>query len=195
MGFDKLVATDLPNVCELLAENVAGNGIQVAALPWGDEHAVTSVIIDEHLDDHMGVRLTHIVCCDLVYFPHLLAPLLRTLLALTTRFPDVQLLFACKCTCDHNASFADSTCSTDKMRSMTKEQPFWAAVGMWFELERVQTPGGRGDDLFLFISLRKPTTRGWVVPEGDSELLNGVGLPSRAGADTFDCMLMMDIGC
>ncbi|KZV94731.1 hypothetical protein EXIGLDRAFT_766888 [Exidia glandulosa HHB12029] len=162
----RLVCTDLPDVLELLRSNLDGADVQVRALPWGDVDAAA----------REGEGVTHIVCCDLVYFPELLAPLLRTLLALTssTAAPNAQLIIAYK------------------MRSLTKEAPFWAAFGMWFSFTRVSHSLDTGaDDVFIFLANRKPHTLDWMVPQTDAALLQGVGLPSTDGADAFEVMLFM----
>ncbi|KAH7106204.1 hypothetical protein BKA62DRAFT_686353 [Auriculariales sp. MPI-PUGE-AT-0066] len=177
MGFDKFVATDLANVCELLADNLAGTGAQVAALPWGDLAALEVVVNDEHFGGDDGLPLTHIVLCDLIYFPELLAPLLRTLIGLTNRFPSAELIIAYK------------------LRSLTKEEPFWLALGIWFSLHRVQSRNvsDNEQELFLMLAQRKEHTLGWAVPPEDHALLQGLGLPSQDGADAFECMLFMSV--
>lgn len=127
--------------------------VEVRPLAWGNyQHA--SAIIDEmrgkYLDmDHSTSPLTHIVCSDLVgssrmpslahllatltnmwlkqvYFPELLAPLLRTLLHLTS--PPLS---------PSPASDTPTIIISYKIRSLSKETPFWSAFGLWFAFEPV----------------------------------------------------------
>ncbi|KAF8300130.1 hypothetical protein DL93DRAFT_2091052 [Clavulina sp. PMI_390] len=69
--------------------------VRVRALPWGDRHAAERVFEEARRSQSRdGVEreggITHVLCSDLVYFPGLLAPLLRTLLHLTEKD-------ACRC--------------------------------------------------------------------------------------------------
>jgi hypothetical protein len=83
------VLTDLHNVLPLLQRNVGRAGVpsstavEVMPLPWGDASCARQV--RQHLESGTQGKaaLTHILCSDLVYFPELLAPLLRSLLHLT----------------------------------------------------------------------------------------------------------------
>ena len=78
--------SDLESVVPLLEENIdaarsAGrlpDSIDIRAVPlqWGVENHVQPFVALQN-------RLSHILCSDLVYFPHLLEPLMRTLLWLT----------------------------------------------------------------------------------------------------------------
>ncbi|KAI0789898.1 hypothetical protein C8Q75DRAFT_806556 [Abortiporus biennis] len=128
-----LVVTDLPEVCPLLEKNLhdyleppasslttayskgslSNNPPKVIVRPlaWGNrEHA-------EHLHHEM------------VYFPELLAPLLRTLLHLTS--PPFQ---------SHNRNININTTQiiiSYKIRSLAKESTFWSAFGLWFDFEPV----------------------------------------------------------
>lgn len=100
-------------------------GVQVRALPWGSrQHA--RAILDEVAAGQRGRRVDYILCSDLVYFTELLAPLLRSLLDLT----DVA-----------EGGPGDSTPTpvliAYKIRSMTKELPFWTALGRWFDVDVV----------------------------------------------------------
>ncbi|EJD49537.1 hypothetical protein AURDEDRAFT_59449 [Auricularia subglabra TFB-10046 SS5] len=170
---DRLVCTDLEDVCGLLRDNLRDlPTVDVQSLPWGDVHAARAL--------QSTVRPTHVVCCDLIYFPELLAPLLRTLLALT----------------DKDSGTAAEIILAYKMRSQTKEGPFWAAFGMWFAFERVAgalkaTAPQEPDELFLFTARRKAHTLAWPVPDDDAGLLHGAGLPNREGSDAFELMLLM----
>lgn len=125
--------------------------VEVRPLAWGNyQHA--SAIINEirrtYLDmDHSTLPLTHIVCSDLVrpsqsfahllatmmnmwliqvYFPELLAPLLRTLLHLTS--PPLS---------PSSAAHTPIVIISYKIRSLSKETPFWSAFGLWFAFEPV----------------------------------------------------------
>lgn len=179
-GRGTVVLTDLPDVCPLLERNASTCActhvaIHVCALPWGDHDAAHAVLTST-------APPTHILCSDLVYFPELLAPLLRTLISLTTISPTTEVLIAYK------------------IRSLTKEQPFWCGLSAWFELTQVDyqrdprapkqpfgahtshfgsrappcTPDGQPlDDYFLFVAHRRPETHVWAVPESDAALLQG----------------------
>ncbi|ETW83399.1 hypothetical protein HETIRDRAFT_383456, partial [Heterobasidion irregulare TC 32-1] len=186
-----VVLTDLPEVCPLLQENLQQHAalterdVWVRALPWGSRaHADT-------LAEELGLRAdppsearprypTHIVCSDLVYFPELLAPLLRTLLHLTSP-PFVPV----------SASSLPSppeVIVSYKIRSLAKETAFWSAFGLWFTFTPVLTSPsastspdlswkrfGASVDAFILIAHRRPESMRWPVPEDDAGLLGGVG--------------------
>lgn len=61
-----------------------------------------------------------------VYFPELLAPLLRTLLHLTS--PPLA---------PSSATDTPTIIISYKIRSLSKETPFWSAFGLWFTFEPV----------------------------------------------------------
>lgn len=105
----QLILTDLEEVMPLLSEqtsNAISQGIistqvdiRVEPLPWGSR---------SHLD-RLRARLgysafTQVICSDLVYFTHLLEPLLETLLWLTEdeassegcRSHQTEVIFGCK---------------------------------------------------------------------------------------------------
>lgn len=153
-----------------------------------------------------------------VYFPELLAPLLRSLLHLTSppfttyppAFPSVIISY--------------------KIRSLAKEAPFWSALGLWFSFEPVlerlryrdtQTPdlhprsesrnmphreqeeewrrfgSNLDEDMFIFVAHRRPESASWVVPESDEDLLGGVGsrgTQARKTDDTFEGLLLLRLG-
>lgn len=141
-----------------------------------------------------------------VYFPELLAPLLRSLIHLTVSPSDEPTIMMAY-----------------KIRSLPKECPFWSAFGLWFDWEPVlyrnrenvaeipsvaangQEPNSppipwtryhSPSSTYLFIARRKPSSRSWPVPESDRELLEGVGANgtgSRKGDDGFELMLLMDL--
>ena len=152
-----------------------------------------------------------------VYFPHLLPPLLRSLIHLTSLPP---------------SSPQPTIIISSKIRSLPKENPFWSAFGLWFSYEPVlyrrcrHSPssqhgdGNYGSDCLLsnthsngdsetdwaryhassstyvFVARRKSTSLGWSVPEGDKDLLEGVGAcgdQRRKGDDAFELMQLMSI--
>jgi hypothetical protein len=218
-----IVMTDLPEVCPLLEEtakeplHVAGSDsalmnettLTVHQLAWGD--AV-------HADDLQAMLaridhgITHILCSDLVcaslrshaalrslttwtqvYFPELLAPLLRTLLQLTVAHDPVLVI-------------------SYKVRSLAKESAFWSALGLWFSYGPVLTRraaslavdsqaedwsrfGAAWDEpMFVFVGRRRPESRAWTVPYDNRELLDGIGARgtnTRKGDDTFETLLFM----
>lgn len=133
-----------------------------------------------------------------VYFPVLLAPLLRTLLHLTAApfGPAPQVLISYQ------------------MRSLPKETPFWNAFGLWFSfvpvLVRRRVPPTTsedavldgpwrrfgGEEAFVFVARRRPESVGWTVPESDGALLGGAGAQgsdSYKSDDTFELLLMMGL--
>ena len=169
--------------------------------------AISCVISDDfQCEERMFTRFAK------VYFPHLLAPLLRSLIHLTSLPP---------------SSPQPTLIISYRIRSLQKESPFWSAFGLWFSYEPVLyrrcRPFHRGDDdygsdrpllntysnkdpemdwaryhtpssTYIFIARRKGTSLGWSVPEGDKDLLEGVGAygdQRQKGDDTFDLMLLM----
>jgi len=193
--------------------NKPGPRILVRPLEWG--------IYDHTLNiyDELGPRrLTHIICSDLVYFPHLLAPLLRTLIHLTSLPP---------------SSPQPIIIISYRIRSLPKEIPFWSAFGLWFSYEPVlyrryrpsplaslredEDHGGDRPPLnvhsnggpearwaryhtpsstYVFIARRKTVSLGWSVSGDDNDLLGGVGAygnQRQKGDDTFELMLLMDL--
>lgn len=213
-----IITTDLPDVCPLLEKNLckyaksSGPKLLVRPLAWGNyDHAqaiwneLKALHADNNVDLALGPSiLTHIICSDLVYFPELLAPLLRTLLHLTS-----PPFAASSDTSDH-----PTVVISYKIRSLSKEVPFWSAFGLWFTFEPVlsrQSPqqqpnaaatgnggaragepadvsgeepeeeswrrfGSAGDDeIFIFVARRRPESLTWDVPADDGELLDGVG--------------------
>jgi hypothetical protein len=85
---------------------------------------------------------------------------------------------------------------SDRIRSLTKEMPFWRTLGRWFSFQPVLER--RGDEAwrrlgwdepalsFVFVAHRRPETLTWHCPEEDDELLHGAG-----GDDTFEILLML----
>jgi len=120
LSTDTLVLTDLDNVCPLLEKNLASAQLKrsdkfdclIRPLPWGDSTALDKLRKEDLLPDI-------ILASDLVYFPFLYPPLLRTLIHLTDT-GNPTLIFSYK------------------IRSLVREQPFWEAFGRWFRFEAVQ---------------------------------------------------------
>lgn len=128
-----------------------------------------------------------------VYFPELLAPLLRSLLHLTSLLPRER---------------TPSLTISYKIRSLAKESIFWSAFGLWFTFRPVLIKDGSGDSdwrrfgsdlddtIFVFVAHRRAESFDWKVPVLDDELLGGVGAygkNSRKGDDTFENLLIMTI--
>jgi len=130
-----------------------------------------------------------------VYFPELFAPLLRTLLHLTTpglAVADPHIVISYK------------------MRSLTMETPFWSAFGLWFTFAPVLVRTRAGDsswerisargneEVFVFSARRRPESFSWSVPEDDAALLEGVGgwgTQERKSDDVFELLLLMNVEC
>ncbi|KAF8802486.1 hypothetical protein BYT27DRAFT_7261022 [Phlegmacium glaucopus] len=207
-GYDRLIVTDLPEVCPLLQANLdaanlptgslSTNGklVSVRPLSWGNHHDAVA-LVSEHFTEqsaqHSVVPVTHIICSDLVYFPELLAPLLRSLLHLTSLLPRES---------------TPSLIISYKIRSLAKESSFWSAFGLWFKFRPVlircrssnsewQRFGSDLDDtILLFVAHRREESFDWEIPALDDELLGGVGAhgnDSRKGDDTFENLLIMAI--
>lgn len=199
-----VVLTDLAEVCPLLERNARttqerGVDVRVHALPWGDAAAATDV------QRALPRPITHVLCSDLVYFPELLAPLLRTLLDVTACTPSPEVVIGYK------------------IRSLTKEQPFWAAFGAWFDFQVVYCapatrptawaplgsdaahlahgpPGQVPDDYFVFVAHRRPATLRQAPPASDAQLLQGFRVVEKephevmdtdmSGVDTFEWLML-----
>lgn len=233
-----VIATDLPDVCPLLQRNLekstSSEGIRlesdvvfVRPLAWGNLDHATSIA-----SEFGSRRLTHIVCSDLastlvhpdspecpafthplhsqVYFPELLAPLLRTLIHLTS--PSFAPL----------SGLSLKIVMSYKIRSLSKETPFWSAFGLWFSFwpvlarHRVRPIESKtalpddesdapwkqfgadedADQTFVFVAYRRPESIAWNVPETDKELMEGVGArgtTSKKGDDMFETILFMNM--
>jgi hypothetical protein len=97
-----------------------------------------------------------------------------------------------------------------KIRSLSKEAPFWSAFGLWFTFTPVLVrtrsedtssrwqrfdSGGDGE-VFLFVARRRSESFSWIVPEDDVALLEGVGgrgTEERKGDDGFEMLLLMRV--
>ncbi|OAV97011.1 hypothetical protein PTTG_00100 [Puccinia triticina 1-1 BBBD Race 1] len=169
----KITATDLPAVLPLLERNIAqertrGNpAISARALAWGDTQQTIDLLKTLELAHQPATELL-VTCSDLVFFPFLFAPLLRTLLILTS------------------PQYLPSTITSTpvvlfgyKERSAVKEFPFFSLLGRYFKLEPIlsrsdpagpwelfrrqhQSSDGRdGDDrskIYLLRATRHPST-------------------------------------
>lgn len=109
---DLLIMTDLEEVVPLLERNLDGarltssGAVLARPLPWGDDAALSKLGFEI-----LNVRKpTHVLASDLVYFPFLYPPLLRTLIALVND-ERIELIMSYK------------------TRSLAREQPFWNAFG------------------------------------------------------------------
>jgi len=192
----RVVLTDLPEVCPLLQGNARGHpGVMVRPLAWGCAAQAQA------LRDELGlIPVSHIICSDLVYFPGLIGPLLRTLLHLTAPVP-IQT---------SPPLVSPQMILSYKIRSLSKEAPFWSAFGLWFTFTPVLVrtrsedtssrwqrfdSGGDGE-VFLFVARRRSESFSWIVPEDDVALLEGVGgrgTEERKGDDGFEMLLLMRV--
>jgi len=217
---DVIISTDLPEVCPLLEANLRETlnrtgprccTVHVRPLTWGNAHHATE--IGKEFGPAMSAAdldkpryLTHIVCSDLVYFPELLAPLLRTLIQLSSPpfIPTPESGIS-----EHRLKIVMSY----KIRSLAKEAAFFSAFGLWFTFEPVvarpntkkgetlQLPWSRfGTSLhgrdFVFVARRRPESMVWGLPDDDQKLLDGVGAwgtDSRKSDDTFEMLLLMGL--
>ena len=136
----RLVLTDLENVVPLMKRNVARAGYQqsthvldvrVRSLAWGNDARAAALLAElrsSHPIDAANQRqesnpLTHILCSDLVYFSELLPPLLRSIILLSEHGVD--------------SNDGPELIISYKIRSLTKEQPFWSALDSWFDFRAV----------------------------------------------------------
>ncbi|KAF5391539.1 hypothetical protein D9757_002498 [Collybiopsis confluens] len=193
-----LILTDLPEVCPLLENNVEEakdamlySRIKVVPLAWGSGvHACNLIEVT-------GDRpLSHILCSDLIYFPELLAPLLRTLIQLSSppfATSELEILISYK------------------IRSLSKETPFWSAFGLWFTFEPVlfseKSPDGTQTSwerfgsafegpIFIFVARRRPESLTWSAPQNDGQLLAGFGAHGSMqpkADEQFETLLFMSM--
>jgi len=129
-----------------------------------------------------------------VYFPELLAPLLRSLIHVTS----LNL---------SNSNPGPTVIISYKIRSLTKENPFWSAFGLWFDfypVNRRSSPtddwrrmgDGQDDQMFVFTATRRKGSQSWDIPERDEDLLAGVGAngtPNPKSDDTFETLLLFSV--
>ncbi|PWN31722.1 uncharacterized protein FA14DRAFT_110222, partial [Meira miltonrushii] len=188
-----VVLTDLHNVLPLLARNAAkagvyGNNVKVEPLPWGSESDAKAILTTAR-DESRPV--THILCSDLVYFPELLPPLMRTLIQITAEAPNAKVIISYK------------------IRSLPKEEPFWRTFGAWFDFSPVLIAERKADstndqqqswrlfgakksdmyapshalanlkdedaedDVFIFVATRRPETLSCTPVSNDARLMEG----------------------
>lgn len=202
-------------VCPLLDKNlrISPNTL-VRPLAWGDEN--TERELASELFSGLNPRtLTYIICSDLVrpnllymrslltsrsffqvYFPELFAPLLRSLIQLTSSM-FVRDLKQTKVIIFH------------KVRSLVKEAPFWSAFGLWFDftpiLVKMKDQGTEdwrrfdedtGDILLAFVARRRTESFKWQVPTDNRALLAGLGAwdnDKEKGDDSFESLLLMSL--
>jgi hypothetical protein len=206
----------LTSAAALGAENSKLSSAVVKPLSWGNRSEAIDLGTSffgnpEPSSSHRN--LTHIICSDLVlsftkhhvsilttqqiYFPDLFAPLLRTLLDLTSP--------------PFTSELSDTVVGplifiSYKVRSLTKESTFWAAFGLWFEFRPVLVRRKSNstqwrcfgvdseDTTFLFVARRRPESCYWTTLLSDKDLLSGVGANGTGSPkldDTFENLLMM----
>ncbi|GAA6007107.1 hypothetical protein JCM10207_001510 [Rhodosporidiobolus poonsookiae] len=136
---DTLLLTDLDNVCPLLSSNLAAArtrwrskaasqpfaepDVRVTPLPWGDALALSRLLALP------SGRPDIVLASDLIYFEFLYAPLLRTLIGLTDpREGEGE---------GEGKGRETTVVFSYKVRSLTREQPFWDAFGRWFSFTPV----------------------------------------------------------
>ncbi|PLW29054.1 hypothetical protein PCANC_04627 [Puccinia coronata f. sp. avenae] len=141
-----ITVTDLPEVLPLLERNISSlklkdprHTISGRALTWGSTQETIAVLNSlpsrvNHAPSSENTDLLLITCSDLVFFPFLFIPLLRTLLILTA--PPPQLLNA---TSNDGAPFAPPVVVLFgyKQRCAVKEFPFFELLGRYFKLEPI----------------------------------------------------------
>ncbi|KAF9466642.1 putative methyltransferase-domain-containing protein [Collybia nuda] len=216
---DIIIVTDLPEVCSLLENNLkhksssahqgsfnnAAN-VHIRPLSWGDEEHFRRISNEFFVEQNSSAprRLSHVICSDLVYFPELLGPLLRTLIRLTSS-PLCPELVSDTC-----VDSGPVVVISYKIRSLLKEAPFWSAFGLWFKFKPVLVKDTaveghwqrfgqlmENDMMFVFIAHRQPGSCAWELPTSDQELLDGRGAwgdNTVKGDDTFETLLFMTLG-
>ncbi|KJA16427.1 hypothetical protein HYPSUDRAFT_193151 [Hypholoma sublateritium FD-334 SS-4] len=198
---DHIIVTDLPEVCPLLEANLRpvslhadvsrSSAVTIMPLSWGNYYDVLNL--------PKLTSLTHIICSDLVYFPDLMGPLLRSLLHLSSPpFSTPSAAYA--------GQGNPTVIISYKLRSLVKETSFWSAFGLWFAFVPVVAReisengewtrfGSDSDDTtFIFVAHRRPESFDWNIPLLDEQLLAGTGAhgtDSPKGDDTFETLLFM----
>ncbi|CAK5268451.1 unnamed protein product [Mycena citricolor] len=193
---DIMYSTDLPEVKTLFRVSAARAQPQTASPSARRAYPCETAIMGnaEHasqlLKQLAPSNITHVLCSDLVYFPELLGPLLRSLIHLTsgTRELGPQVIISYK------------------IRSLAKETTFWSAFGLWFTFEPVlyRTQSGSEwsrlgntmqDPTFVFVARRRDESMSWLLPENDHDLLHGLfpGNRSPKSDDTFETLLLMSL--
>ncbi|BEI85438.1 hypothetical protein CcaverHIS002_0508390 [Cutaneotrichosporon cavernicola] len=126
-----------------------GASVFARPLAWGDK---------AELDEFRP--FTHILMCDLVYFPHLYPPLLRTLLEVTE--PEAGEM-------PPSDVFGPEIILAWKSRSLGLEESFFDSFARYFRMEPVM---GFTGDAKLFLCRRWRVTEEWRLPEL-SRVMNG----------------------
>jgi hypothetical protein len=101
-----------------------------------------------------------------------------------------------------------------KIRSLSKETPFWSAFGLWFTFEPVLSRESSTNvvslsscswqrfgsslegPIFIFIARRRPESSTWIIPSSDGELLAGFGAQNTMqpkSDETFETLLFMTL--
>ncbi|KAK4050690.1 hypothetical protein OIV83_003416 [Microbotryomycetes sp. JL201] len=148
---DTIVMTDLDDVCPLLERNLdqartrwrerrrEACQVLVRPLPWGSSSALATLLDELEASQSFAADDSRhpvdvVLASDLIYFPFLYPCLLRTLIELTQprRSRSAQESKA-----EAPTPSSPLVLFSYKVRSLTKETPFWAAFGRWFEFEPV----------------------------------------------------------
>ncbi len=166
----------------------------------GSEEDATSLLSELSCSRATSNPLTHILCSDLVYFPELLPPLLRSIISLSS-------YALAEGSSTSSSALGPELIISYKIRSLTKEQPFWSALGSWFDFQAVDCRstaqaqngtddedntwhrfGSQGEDygasadsdqeLFVFVGRRRDDSIGCLPPQSDTELMQGKRLRS-----------------
>ncbi|TYJ53404.1 hypothetical protein B9479_005951 [Cryptococcus floricola] len=156
---DTVIVTDLPSVmplCEKCIESwepPSQQHARVVARPlaWGE--SVSDVTSE------FG-SLTHILMCDLVYFPHLYPLLLHTLLSLTEPkdIDDIE-----------GTTFGPDIILSYLSRTLALEESFFDALARYFHMSPVR---GGDWEAKVFICRRWKVTKEWALP-GVKDVMNG----------------------
>jgi len=160
---DSVILSDLPNVvplCENAVERWKSRlsdraEVMVVPLAWGQ-----SV-------DHLRYLFpfTHVLVCDLVYFPHLYPPLLLTLLELTepTTLPTNEL-------------FGPEVIVSYHSRTLALEESFFQSFSLYFRMEPIY---GGNQETKMYTCRRWGVNERWLLPttecvmNGSSSVMRG----------------------
>lgn len=193
-GGIRLILTDLEEVLPLLEKNLRdaeldlkGGGMEVLirALPWGDQLAFEHLVKEfPELVDGEGNRKVMVIGSDLVYFPELYPLLLKTLLWLSSGKEKEMLI-------------------SYKIRSLVREEPFWSALGRWFELTPLELPTTKPllpsllplpslppKEAHLLSLSRKPTTLTIEIPLENEQVMRGSTNDKIKEDDQFEIWLL-----
>ncbi|WVO23085.1 uncharacterized protein IAS62_004430 [Cryptococcus decagattii] len=155
---DTIVLTDLPAViplCEKCIDSWRPPKIhaKVVARPlaWGQ---TTS-----RLREEFG-PISHIIMCDLIYFPHLYPLLLITLLSLTEPSSGIDM---------DDETFGPEVILSYTTRTLALEESFFDALAHYFKTKPVR--GGTWEAK-VFIGKRWKVTKDWSLPD-IKDIMNG----------------------